>query len=609
MTKVLIVDDNEQNLYMLQVLLEGHGYEVILAQDGIDALGKARRNPPAAIVSDILMPGMDGFALCREWKQDEVLKSIPFIFYTATYTDPKDEAFAKNLGADRFLVKPVDPAVFVALLQEVLMNNETGELNLSGDPVVEEGTFIKEYNEALIRKLEDKMMQLEKTNRRLLMLQKVSAAMSSSLDLEDALQHIGQGAIDALNSSAVWILVINEDDKTLNSKVMVSAVSEDIASIEQEIGMLADGISIPLIEGQNWLSDVVISGKPIFIPDISNINRETHQYDIPSSMSKITNFKALAVIPLVVRDKVVGVMALARTEIGEISDDEMQLITAFSHQASVAIENAQLYEEQQQHANCLEAEVAARTSELSVALEKAQDAERLKSQFLSDVNHELRTPLNSIMLYLGLLERGKPENRSRYMTTINREIKQLQRLIEDLLDISRLDVGEQAANLEAVDINSLVGNLITSRGILATDRGMTLDFEQNVQIPLALADPQSLFQVFTNLLANAINYTPNSGAIMIKTDVKSSEGSEWVTIRIEDTGLGISDEDKLHLFERFYRGSAGRESGTPGTGLGLAISKEIIDRHGGRIELESEEGNGSIFTIWLQSIDKEVMNV
>jgi len=605
MTKVLIVDDNEQNLYMLQVLLGGHGYEVISAQNGVEALEKARSDPPDVIISDILMPAMDGFALCREWKQDKVLQPIPFVFYSATYTDPKDETFALGLGAERFIVKPVDPAIFVRLLQEILENHEAGKLISSPDPLVEEETFIKEYNEALIRKLEDKMMQLEKTNRRLLGLQEASAVMTSCLGLEDVLQHIGQGALEALNSSAVWILVVNEDDQTLNGKIMVSTVDDDIASVEQEMGMSANGVNIPLVEGQNWLSDAVLSGKPFFIPDISKMSQRIHQSDIPLFPDKITNFEALSVIPLIVRDRVAGVMTMARTETGKISDKEMQLITAFSHQAAIAIENAQLYEEQQQYANRLETEVAARTAELTVALEKAQDTERLKSQFLSDVNHELRTPLSSIMLYLALLEQGKPENRPRYMATINREIKQLQRIIEDLLDISRLDVSEQASNLESVDTNFLVGSLVTDRGMLATDRGITLDLEQNMEIPLALADHQLLFQALTNLLANAINYTPSRGAITLKTGVEESNGNEWVTVSIEDTGMGIADEDKSHLFERFYRGKAGRESGAPGTGLGLAISKEIIDRHGGRIELESEAGKGSTFTVWLQSVERQ----
>jgi len=151
----------------LQVLLEGHGYQVASAGDGAEALEVARRDPPDMIISDILMPVMDGFTLCREWKKDEGLKATPFVFYTATYTDPKDEEFALSLGAERFITKPQEPDVFMEMVQEVLENYETGRLVALREPAEEETVFFKEYNEVLIRKLEDKLVQLEKANRTL----------------------------------------------------------------------------------------------------------------------------------------------------------------------------------------------------------------------------------------------------------------------------------------------------------------------------------------------------------------------------------------------------------------------------------------------------------
>src|SRR5262245_42100037 len=108
MKKILIVDDQERDLYLLKTLLGAHGYQVVEAVNGAEALRFATANPPDVIISDILMPVMDGFSLCREWKKDEELRDIPFVFYTATYTDPKDEEFALSLGAARFIVKPVE---------------------------------------------------------------------------------------------------------------------------------------------------------------------------------------------------------------------------------------------------------------------------------------------------------------------------------------------------------------------------------------------------------------------------------------------------------------------------------------------------------------------
>jgi len=167
MKKLLIVDDNEKNLYMLQVLLQGHGYEAIMAMDGAEALEKARRDPPDLIVSDILMPVMDGYSLCREWKQDEVLKHIPFVFYTATYTDPKDGELALGLGAERFLIKPLTPNILVEKLQEVIDEHNAGQLNTPQVMLEEETTYLREYNEVLVRKLEEKLLLLEGTNQTL----------------------------------------------------------------------------------------------------------------------------------------------------------------------------------------------------------------------------------------------------------------------------------------------------------------------------------------------------------------------------------------------------------------------------------------------------------
>ena len=126
----------------------------------------ARRAQPDLVISDILMPVMDGFALCRAWKEDERLKEIPFVFYTATYTDPRDEAFALSLGADRFIIKPAEPDKFLALIQSTIKNHATGKL-VSPHELIDETKYLEQYNSALIRKLEDKVLQLEQANRAL----------------------------------------------------------------------------------------------------------------------------------------------------------------------------------------------------------------------------------------------------------------------------------------------------------------------------------------------------------------------------------------------------------------------------------------------------------
>ncbi len=163
--KILSVDDKAENLYMLEALLRGHGHEVDSASNGIDALRLAERGNYDVIISDILMPRMDGFQLCREVKKDRRLRGVPFIFYTATYTDPRDASFALSLGADRFLVKPVEPSIFIQTLGEVCGGSR--EEKPLQEPGEDEAVYLKEYNARLIAKLEKKMLDLEQANRAL----------------------------------------------------------------------------------------------------------------------------------------------------------------------------------------------------------------------------------------------------------------------------------------------------------------------------------------------------------------------------------------------------------------------------------------------------------
>ncbi len=167
MTRVLIVDDKEDNLYYLQALLTGHGCVVEAAHHGAEALVKARLNPPDLVVSDLLMPVMDGYTFLRHWKADSRLRLIPFIVYTATYTEAEDERLALDLGADAFILKPSEPEDFLVRLREVQSHAGTARPTPPRSPVSDEKALLQVYSETLIRKLEEKAMQLEEANRTL----------------------------------------------------------------------------------------------------------------------------------------------------------------------------------------------------------------------------------------------------------------------------------------------------------------------------------------------------------------------------------------------------------------------------------------------------------
>jgi PAS domain S-box-containing protein len=238
-------------------------------------------------------------------------------------------------------------------------------------------------------------------------------------------------------------------------------------------------------------------------------------------------------------------------------------------------------------------------TDLETAREQAQAADRAKSEFLSNVSHELRTPLASVKLYLNLLQNGKPERYSTYLSSIDREVERLRVLIEGVLTLSRLDLGQLTPNIRAVDLNAILQTLYQDRHMLFENQGLTLMLQTKPDLPLLNVDPQLMEQVITNLLTNAMNYTPQGGIVNLSSTLTEDDHTAWATIAVQDTGLGISPKEQQHIFERFHRGAASQVTQIPGTGLGLAICQEIVNLHQGHITVESQEGVGSTFTIWL----------
>jgi two-component system phosphate regulon sensor histidine kinase PhoR len=232
-----------------------------------------------------------------------------------------------------------------------------------------------------------------------------------------------------------------------------------------------------------------------------------------------------------------------------------------------------------------------------------RDLDQMKTQFVSDVSHELRTPLTNLSLYLDLLTRSAdPERNERYLATLRRETRRLTSLIEDLLTISRLEAGRVEINIEPVDINRVISDLALDRMQMAANQELTLTYTLHPDLPPAQADPRLVTQVLSNLLTNALNYTPTKHAVHLRSDLQEIDGVCWVTATVSDNGLGIAPAEMEQLFTRFFRGSAGHSSNAPGTGLGLAISKEIIERLDGRITVESQMQQGSAFTVWLRAV-------
>ena len=222
------------------------------------------------------------------------------------------------------------------------------------------------------------------------------------------------------------------------------------------------------------------------------------------------------------------------------------------------------------------------------------EVERMKTQFISNVSHELRTPLQSIMGFTKLLLQGKvtdPETQKEFLTMIDSGSEHLCGLIEDLLDMSRIEFGRFGINMAPVSIRDLIHNVVQGFYSLAKHKRIVITEDMAAALPEIEADEERLRQVMVNLLSNSIKFSKNGGSIIVKAETRDSK----VLVQVTDHGIGIPEASREHLFEKFYQGDGSITRSYGGSGLGLYISKQIIEAHGGSIWGESKLGKETTF--------------
>lgn len=408
----------------------------------------------------------------------------------------------------------------------------------------------------------------------------IGQVISSSLDLPTVLNEVIDTIIELTGAERAF-LMLRDDSGNMRTVIARNWEKESIRPQEYEIS-------------QSIVMDVSKEGRAVLTTNA----RKDPRFDHMTSVIEY-NLRSILCEPIKLRDDLKGVIyADNRVREGLFGPKEQQLLNAIANQAAVAIENAQLYQALQQHARELETRVTERTAELGEANRHLRALSRLKDQFVANVSHELRTPISSLKLYASLLETGGNDPKN-YIQAIDRETNRLEHIIESLLRLSSMEHAQAPIESEAVDLNKIAKELISDRQPLAESRNLRLVFQESEGIPCIQGDRELLTEALSIIITNALNYTPSHGEIGVQTHQCEVDGQLWAGVSVTDTGPGIHEDDLPHLFERFYRGQAGLESGSPGTGLGLAIVKEIVDRHNGKIEVQNNPNNtiGAIFQL------------
>lgn len=507
-----------------------------------------------------------------------------------------------------------------------------------------------------------------------------AAVVGSTLDLEQVLDRILEQTARVVNGDIFNVLLI----KGNKGQMVRWRGYENYAISGSEIA----AFDVPVFEYPK-LVEMIETGQPVLVGDIF----QTTDWVLTNPYRRY--LRSYVAAPIRVADKTVGFLNVNGTRPNQFTHQDALRLKAFADHAAVAIQNANLYQQQRHYADHLEQEVGKRTVELeaknawleailrsttdgiivtdgagdivqqntvvdtwlkqtlssesakrlceavrAVAQRAGERAEqllelpgldlqlnaapiaesdaggpavvvavhdvsylkaldRMKSRFVSDVSHELRTPLASIRLYTSLVRTAAGEKLDQYLLALDKEADRLSRLVNDILQLSRIESGRIDIHLQPADINMLAETTVATHMVLAESKGLNLTYHANAHAAQVQVDSDKFSQVLNNLIENAINYTPTGGHIQVATRCQTRDGRHWATVTVADTGMGISEDEVQYVFDRFFRGEGPRQQQIQGTGLGLAIVKEILDLHGGDVTVKSETGVGSVFTVWL----------
>ncbi|MFH2136468.1 MAG: ATP-binding protein [Patescibacteria group bacterium] len=418
--------------------------------------------------------------------------------------------------------------------------------------------------------------ELKSRARQLYLINQISRAINSVLNLEEVLWLILRNAVKLTNAVSGAILLL---------------VGEDELVIKESYNMPSVGTNIKIKIGQGLCGHAAFIKQPYFSNDVEKDPYYISRAEMPSVKSELA-------VPILLEKKVIGVIKIDSDEAGRFKDEDVELMTTLANNAAIAISNSQMYEEIKDLNKNLEAKVLQRTEELKIANQKLEKSIELKSQFIADASHELRTPLTIIKgnLDISLLdEKIKTKDLRETLESIDEEVGRMSGILADLMILTHAGAGKLNLKKTNANLGALLKTVAQSMEILAKDKDIKIDIVEGEKINVVI-DEDKFLKLLLNLVSNAIKYGKKNG--WVKLSAEST--SRGVDIRISDNGIGIPENEVPYVFERFYRVDKVRtREKIGGSGLGLAICKSIVEAHGGHIDVQSKLGEGSQFIVHL----------
>jgi GAF domain-containing protein len=422
-------------------------------------------------------------------------------------------------------------------------------------------------NVRLFKELQARTGELTRSVEQLTALGEISQALSSTLDVETVLDTIVSHASQLAGGAGCAIYEYDEAAEQFELRATHNFAPGFVEALR----------AAPLRKGEGLMGRAAEMREPIQIPDITQPG--AYQSGVRDTLIRF-GYRALLSVPLLREEQIIGSLSLTRKAPGEYSPEVIEVLKTFATQSALAIQNARLFRE-----------IADKSRQLEVA-------SRHKSEFLANMSHELRTPLNAIIGFSEVLnERMFGElnpKQEEYLKDIHASGQHLLSLINDILDLSKIEAGRMELELTDFDLPAAMDNAVTLIRERAGRRGITLQTAVGDRVGVIRGDERKIRQVLLNLLSNAIKFTPEGGRI----EVGAALADGAVEVSVSDTGVGIAPEDQEAVFEEFRQvgASAAKQEGT---GLGLALCRKFIELHGGTIRVTSAVGAGSTFTFRL----------